>query len=103
MLGFLSPSGEFFQCEYRGHLTLADKLLMDFYDQESNNPVDKLCRCGWVIIQSSFIGFAGDNAYHIPQLTKEQKSWLEESEDRMTHSQRVSLELCKGIDSVLYE
>lgn len=76
---------------------------MDFYDQESNNPIDKLCRCGWVIIQSSFIGFAGDNAYHVPQLTKEQKSLLEESKDHMVHSQRVSLELCKGIDSVLYE
>lgn len=62
--------------------------MLGFFDQESNDPADKLCRCGWVIIQSSFIGFAGDNAYHVPQLTKEQKSWLE---------------LCKGIDSVLYE
>lgn len=59
MLGFISPDGKFYECGFYEHISLADRLLEEVYKQQSNNPVDKLCKCGWVIIQSSFVGFAG--------------------------------------------
>ena len=103
MLGFVSPEGKFYECGYFEHIKLADKLLENIYKYQSNNPVDQLCKFGWVIIQSSFIGFAGDDAYHTPQLTKEEKSWLEEHEEQMTYDQRIGLNLCLEINDMLYE
>lgn len=67
------------------------------------NSMDKLCKFGWVVIQSSFIGFAGDDAYHTPQLTREQKQWLKENESNMSYDQRIGLELCLEINEMLYE
>lgn len=102
MLGFLSPSGVFHECDYHGHMPLADRLLEQMYHVKSNNPVDKLCRFGWVVIQSSFVGFAGDDAYNSPELTKEQILWLEERKNKMTVTQCLSLKLCLEINEVLY-
>lgn len=103
MLGFLSPFGKFFKCEYFGHLSLADTLLKDVYKKESNNPVDTLCKYGWVIIQSSFVGFAGDDAYHTPQLTREQREWLIDHKNILSHDQNIGLDLCIEINDMLYE
>lgn len=103
MLGFLSPFGKFFECEYFKHLSLADTLLKDVYKEESNNPVDKLCKYGWVVIQSSFIGFAGDDAYRTPQLTREQKTWLNNHKDMLSYDQKIGLKLCIEINDMLYE
>ena len=103
MLGFISPDGKFYECGFYEHISLADRLLEEVYKQQSNNPVDKLCKCGWVIIQSSFVGFAGDDAYHTPQLTREQKLWLEENESKMSQDQHIGLKLCLEINEMLYE
>lgn len=103
MLGFISPDGKFYECEYYTHMKLADELLEKVYKQQSNKPVDKLCKFGWVVIQSSFIGFTGDDAYHTPQLTREQKQWLKENESNMSYDQRIGLELCLEINEMLYE
>lgn len=103
ILGFLSPSGMFYECKYFEHLSLADMLLDELYKDQSNNPVDKLCKYGWVVIQSSFIGFAGDDAYHTPQLTREQRKWLEENKNDMSYDQRIGLELCTEINDMIYE
>lgn len=81
MLGFLSPFGIFFKCKYFEHLSLADTLLKDVYKKESNNSVDMLCKHNWVVIQSSFIGFAGDDVYYTLQLTRQQKEWLIDYKD----------------------
>lgn len=103
MLGFLSPSGIFYECKYFGHLSLADTLLEEIYKEKSNNPVDRLCKHGWVVIQSSFIGFAGDDAYHAQQLTIKQKEWLEKNENDMSYDQKIGYEICVGINNMLYE
>lgn len=103
MLGFLSPFGKFFKCKYFEHLSLADALLKDVYKEESSNPVDVLCKHGWIVIQSSFIGFAGDDAYHTPQITREQKEWLVDHEDVLSCDQKIGLELCVEINDMLYE
>lgn len=103
MLGFLSPEGKFYDCQYFAHISLADKLLGEVYKQQSSNSVDKLCRLGWVVVQSSFIGFASDVRYHTPQLTREQKQWLEENKDKMSYSQHIGLELCLELNEMLYE
>lgn len=63
------------------------------YKQQSNNPVDNLCRRGWVVIQSSFIGFEGDDAHNTPQFTREQKNELEENEQKMSYDQQIDLNL----------
>lgn len=44
MLGFISPDGKFYKCEYYAHMKLADELLEKIYKQQSNKPVDKLCK-----------------------------------------------------------
>ena len=103
MLGFISPDGKFYKCEYYAHMKLADELLEKIYKQQSNKPVDKLCKLGWVVLQSSFVGFAGDDGYYTPQLTREQKQWLEENEQNMSYDQRIGLKLCLEIDEMLYE
>ena len=103
MLGFVSPEGEFYECNFFEHIKLADELLEKVYKQQSNNPVDNLCKRGWIVIQSSFIGFAGDDAYNTPQLTKEQKRWLEENAQEMSYDQRIGLNLCLEINDMLYE
>lgn len=103
MLGFLSPFGKFFKCKYFEHLLLADTLLKDVYKKESNNPVDTLCKYGWVVIQSSFVGFAGDDAYHTPQLTREQREWLIDHKDILSYEQNIGLELCIEINDMIYE
>lgn len=103
MLGFLAPSGKFFECEYFSHINLATDLLEKVYKQQSNNPVDKLCKHGWIVIQSSFIGFSGDNFYHTPKLTKEQKEWLEDNKNDMSYNQQTGLKLCLELDKTLFE
>ena len=90
-LGFLSPEGKFYECGFIDHLSLADKLLDKIYKQQSNNPVDKLCKCGWIAIQSCFIGFAGDDAYHTPKITKEQRKWLYDNKNELTYDQNIGL------------
>lgn len=103
MLGFLSPEGKFYKCDFMEHLSLAEELLDKIYKQQSNNPVDKLCKCGWIVIQSSFIGFAGDDAYHTPRVTKAQKQWLEDNKNNLSYDQNIGLELCLEINEMLYE
>lgn len=93
ILGFLSPEGKFHKCEYFYHHALADELLWDLYREKSNIPEGRLCEHGWVIIQSSFIGFT--NSRHMivrPTLTKEQREWLENNTHRLHYEQRSALE-----------
>lgn len=103
MLGFLSPSGKFFGCEFHEHISLADKLLEEVYQQQSCNPVDRLCKYGWVVIQTFFIGFADRDSCHMPMLTRAQKDWLEANKDKLSHQQRQGLEVCEEINALLYE
>lgn len=102
ILGFLSPDGVFYKCDFYGHMELASRLLNEIYNRESNTPVDTLCRCGWVVIQDSFVGFSGDEIYHVPQLTIEQKKYLENKADEMSIAQRIGLKMCLEINEILY-
>lgn len=103
MLGFLSPQGEFFECERAEHIPLADKILRDVYRIGSDTPVDKLCACGWVTMQDLFVGFVCDDISHCPKLSYEQKDWLITNKCNMSHSQLVSLKMCFEINGLLYE
>lgn len=103
LLGFVSPNGKFFECDYYGHLSLADKLLEDVYRQKSNVPVDMLCKFGWVVVQGSFIGFTinfSNYNFHTQQLTAEQRQWLELNKDKMSREQLTSLQICLEIDDL---
>lgn len=103
MLGFLSPFGEFVQCNQFEHIKLADTILKEVYKQERNNPVDQLCKYGWIVIQDFFVGFAGDEMYHTPRITEEQMKWLEDNIKTFSYSQIIGLNLLFEINEILYE
>ena len=42
MLGFLSPDGKLFSCEYYGHLDLAGEILRTHYGVNQYNEVERL-------------------------------------------------------------
>lgn len=102
MYGFVSPDGQFHECEYGGHIMLALELLKAFYGLSSNNPVDLLCSHGWIAVQASFVGFAGDDIRHSPSITAAQRQWIEENEGELSHDQRISLAMCLEADELLY-
>lgn len=41
ILGFVSPSGKFYECLPFGHFKLANQLLGELYKTQDINPVDK--------------------------------------------------------------
>ncbi|MBO5435931.1 hypothetical protein J6A31_09065 [bacterium] len=85
MLGFLSPSGKFHECNYYGHLDLANTLLQTHYHSTRNDEVETLCDLGWVVIQSTFIGFAG-NRHRTYTLAQEQ--WFDEHYNKLSTDQK---------------
>lgn len=103
MLGFLSPDAKLYTCEFYEHMKLADKLLEEVYKESSNTPTEKLCKHGWVVIQSGFVGFAGDDLYITPKLTYEQRQWLEEHREEFSYNQTFGLNLCLEYDDLLKE
>lgn len=103
MLGFLSPSGKFYECAHFGHIKLADDLLSKYFKIHTYNPVDTLCAKGWVVLQSEFIGFSVPELKRAPKLTAEQKEWLLNNEQKITGRQRSRLALCLEINNILYE
>lgn len=103
MLGFLSPEAKFFKCDFCGHLDLADELLYKMFKESSNRPVEKLCKHGWIVIQSGFVGFVGDNLYITPKLTYEQKKWLEGHREEFSYSQLIGLDICIELDEMMFE
>ena len=103
MLGFLSPSGKFYECAHFGYIKLADELLNKYFKAHTYNPVDLLCAKGRVVIQRSFIGFSVQDLKKAPRLTTEQKEWLIANEQKITGRQRSRLALCLEINNILYE
>lgn len=52
--GFLSPTGEFYPCDYMEHMTVAKEILETLYpDEWFIDPEDILRRNGWVDIHKS--------------------------------------------------
>lgn len=102
ILGFVSPSGKFYECLPFGHFKLANQLLGELYKTQDINPVDKLCRLGWIVLKTDFVGFVDDNLHNIRPLSKPQKQWLSENRIYMPISQRLLLNTCLEIDEMLY-
>ena len=58
-LGWLSPSGEFYQTEYYEHLEKAEELAEKIYQYDKKHmPDEELMNHGWVHITESFLGFS---------------------------------------------
>lgn len=100
--GFLSPDGILYECGLWLHEYKADTILKDKYDRVSNNSVDLLCKLGWVVIQSGFVGFSGDSIMMSPELTERQKTWLYDNKDKFNKYQLDALERCFEVDELLY-
>ena len=92
ILGFVSPTGEYFECNRYGHIPLADKLLKEMFNEKSiSSPVEELCKHGFVVIQDYFVGFQSNDIFDAPKLTYEQLDWLRKHSGEFTHSQIESL------------
>lgn len=103
MIGFVSPSGEFIECDYYDHIPTAHKLLKNIYKIESNNPVDKLCEFGWIVIQRQFVGFSLDDLRKSPKLTKQQIDFVENIRYKLRHEQEESWNVCLKANKLLYQ
>lgn len=92
IMGFLSPTGEYFECDRYGHIPLADELLKEMFNKKSiSSPVESLCKHGFVVIQDYFVGFQSNDIFDTPKLTYEQLDWLRKHSGEFTHSQIESL------------
>lgn len=102
MTGFLSPEGEFYQCNTYGHITLADDILKEKYNIEANLSVEELCSHGWVVIQAGFIGFTY-GARNDLKFTKEQDKFLLSHMNDFSYGQQLSLNTTMEISNMLKE
>lgn len=102
MLGFLSPDGKYYECNYGDHIKLATRILETFYHIESATPVDKLCSMGWISIQEDFIGFVSNDVELIPSVSYQQKSWFAENKSKMTNRQQDMIQRCLNLNSFMF-
>lgn len=100
MLGFLSPDGKLFPCEYYGHLDLAGEILRTHYGVNQYNEVERLCDLGWCIIQDTFVGFAG---WHNETYTKQQDDWFDQQYKELKPMQQKSYNLTKELSDMIKE
>ena len=47
ILGWLAPDGEFFECDYMGHTTMAEEICKKLNYHETDFPSDMLLQKGW--------------------------------------------------------
>lgn len=100
MLGFLSPEGKFYPCEYYGHLDLAGKLHKSHYGISKYNAVESLCDLGWCIIQDGFVGFTG---WHNQTYSNQQDEWFLKHYAEMGIAQKKSYDTTKELSDLLKE
>lgn len=105
MLGFLSPEAEFYECRFFEHISLADRILKEKYNIEDNLSVEELCSRGWIVIQSSFVGFTGTNIKKTTVITfsPKQEKWLYDHYDDFTYDQKIGLNLSLDINEMYKE
>lgn len=102
MIGFLAPSGFFYECRVHEYTLLAEEMLKLKYHRNSNCPVRLLCEFNWVLLEKSFVGFIDGDGYKQPRLTQEQKRWLIKNRENMTKEQQLSMHICLELDDSLH-
>ena len=77
-LGWLSPSGDFYQTEYHEHLAKAEELAKKIYQYDKRcAPDEELMNHGWVHITESFLGVLPElMIMFYGHLTQAQKDYL---------------------------
>ena len=98
--GWLAPNGDWYPCEYMGHLGLADDLYVSMFGQWHPCSEQKLLEMGWVEVQlirfdrPYFFFHQGDMYNH---LTSEQirtiKPIVEDNWDMILKSNRFELKM----------
>lgn len=71
-LGYVSPAGEFYECSYRGHLTLATRIASQLGLNEFDDGEQALDQAGWIRLSLGL-----DNILYATQLqppTQEQRN-----------------------------
>ena len=105
-MGFMSPSGDFYETGYMEHLHIADELYKSIHDSACvSDPEEELMKEGWLsihvlgILDRFLFGFMG-------HLTSEQikiiKPVVEDNWDQIVRSNRWELEIefygvCEGM------
>lgn len=102
MIGFLAPSGIFYECREHEYALLAEEMLKLEYHKKSEYPVRILCELNWVLIEKSYVGFSDGDKYEWPRLTQEQKRWLIDNRENMTAEQQLSIHICLELDESLH-
>lgn len=102
MLGWLSPEGIFYECEFMGHVSKAIELLKKVYSVETNY-AQRLADLGWCAIQSGFVGFPDNPHRETPLFTDAQKKWLERNRKNMSYGQNMALDISLETDELLRE
>ena len=99
-IGFLSPEGEFWECEYTKHSIVANKILMKM-NIMSSNPEEDIANLGWVLLQNNFAGIPSTNK-NIP-FTDAQIDWIMKNYEYLNKKQRYFIseqlkkdDLCKN-------
>lgn len=78
-IGWLSPSGEFFKCDFLEHIYFAEKLAKQLGASEEDHYDDYLLNHGWVhLTVTTFFshGWAVIFPYNVEHLTVEQHNFL---------------------------
>ena len=104
-LGYLSPTGKFFDCMTYGHLELARKICLRLYNAEFDNKVQAevhLLNEGWVMFQDYTVEFQFKKEDGYRFLTSKQKYFLmDELDTCMDETKLSSIKMILDMNQVL--
>lgn len=101
LIGFLSPQGEFVECKYTEHSSMAETILSELRIT-TKNPEEEIANLGWIFLQSNFAGIPSTVDNNIP-LTDAQINWIEKNYEKLNKKQKYFIseklkkdEICKN-------
>ncbi len=88
LIGWLSPEGKFYECDYRDHTSAAEKICKDLGITDLDHADYYLCMHGWVqLTRTEFLEHKW-NIIFVRKLTQEQhhflKPYVEENIDSLS-------------------
>lgn len=113
MIGFLSPAGAFYKCEYWEHKSKAEQICKEVYNKPFSRPFDAigfLLEHNWLILYSRELGHQQINynkpiktrPYSINYITSEQKSWMDSHAEQLNTSQLEDYQRILDEDTTLF-
>lgn len=103
--GFISPSGEFKECVFQGHMDLADDIAKEILECKDwlFNAEKVLAEYGWMVVNKYFVGienqYLGKNQRKF--LTDIQVKWILDNMESLTENQKESVNLTLSLEKML--